>query len=133
MAKKVLLDQDIESGRRLLRKLKNNGVPVSACFWYLDPDQERYSLWVATPIYDEVGPRAAYETIGLAMSAIKPSERVFTDAVKAVSQNNPLVAGLRQITGLTESWLYTTPLPKAYFNEGFIYFVDEALPMKRGA
>lgn len=136
MATPVLLDSDIEKGRALIERLKGSKFPVSAAFWHLDPDDERYSLFLATPIVDEVGPLSAYGFVTVAERGTPPRERVFPDAVKVVSQDDPLTKGLRSLFSgreISETWLYSTPLPSAYFNEGYIYFVLSPLQFKKGA
>jgi hypothetical protein len=135
MASEALLERDIVNGRILIAKLKaqlgERG--PSAALWYIDPDEERYSLLLASPVYDEFGPIAAYKTIELAMNDIEPSERLSRGAIKAVSQNDPIMKGLRSKPDVNESWIHSTLLPGVYLHAGYVYFVDKARRIKRNA
>jgi hypothetical protein len=55
MYKTVLVREMIEDGSRLLQKLDERGIPVSAAAWFDDPDQSAWKLvivprWLAIQV-----------------------------------------------------------------------------------
>ena len=63
MATTVLVDDDIEKGRDLLKALDLEGVRVSSAFWLRDPDAGGFRLVFAVPKAESEGPKAAYRQI----------------------------------------------------------------------
>lgn len=135
MATPVLLDSDIKKGKELVDWLEKSNFDVEAAFWHHDPDEDRYSLWIATPWVDEFGPLQAYGHVRAIMSGLAPSERVASDAIRLVGVTDVLVRGLRGFVSdestFHDTWLYSTPLAGAYFNEGYLYFVGRIKPKKK--
>jgi hypothetical protein len=70
MYKTVLVRQMIEDGARLLRKLDERGIPVSAAAWFDDPDQSAWKLVVVTSVASNPGPLEAYMQIQFAMNGL---------------------------------------------------------------
>jgi hypothetical protein len=73
MYKTVLVRQMIEDGERLLRRLDERGIPVSAAAWFDDPDQSAWKLVIVTSVASNPGPLEAYMQIQFAMSGLNLS------------------------------------------------------------
>lgn len=63
MATTVLVEADIEKGRKVLEALDQEGVNVASAFWLRDPEAEEFRLVLALPRAEEEGPRAAYRLV----------------------------------------------------------------------
>jgi hypothetical protein len=63
MATPVLVDRDLEIGRRVLAALTRAGVSVSVAFWAYVPQIEEWQLFIATPLIDSEGYHAAYDRV----------------------------------------------------------------------
>lgn len=63
MATAALVDRDIEIGRRILVALSKAGVAVSVAFWAYVPQVNEWQLFIATPLVDAKGNRAAYDQV----------------------------------------------------------------------
>jgi hypothetical protein len=63
MATAVLVDRDLEIGRRILAALAMAGIPVSVAFWAHVLQIGEWQLFIATPLVDTKGHKAAYDQI----------------------------------------------------------------------
>lgn len=54
MAQDILVDADLKAGRALVEALDRTGFPVSAAFWYFEPQREIWRLVLATPRYENL-------------------------------------------------------------------------------
>ena len=109
MLAKILVENDIEFGARLVEKLESHRFPLTAAFWlYLD-DIDEWRLFIVSPLVSERGPRLAHTQVtqslyDLAYDAKKPMhapmERIFLVSpndsrykqVKAVYGEKPILS-----------------------------------------
>ena len=63
MAQSTLVNVYLEDGRRIANALKESDLPIAAVYWSFFGLYERWEFHIATPLYDELGPKAAYEAI----------------------------------------------------------------------
>jgi hypothetical protein len=49
MGEEVLVSEDIAAGRNVIEALDKAKFPVDAAFWLYESNQERWTLWIATP------------------------------------------------------------------------------------
>jgi hypothetical protein len=63
MATAVLVDRDLEMGRRILAALAQAGIAVNVAFWAYVPQISEWQLFIATPLVDSKGQRSAYEQV----------------------------------------------------------------------
>lgn len=64
MATAALVDsRDIEIGERIIRSLARAGIGVNVAFWAHTPEISEWQLFIATPLVNSKGERAAYEEV----------------------------------------------------------------------
>jgi hypothetical protein len=63
MATAVLVDRDLDIGRRVLAALTRAHIPVSVAFWAYVPQISEWQLFTATPLVDSKSHRSAYEQV----------------------------------------------------------------------
>src|SRR5438067_2106497 len=65
MDQKVLVNELIEDGEKLLKRLAEEGIPITASGWVKEADAGRWFLYIATPLVGEGGEgiRAAYRRV----------------------------------------------------------------------
>jgi len=63
MATTVLVDRDLDIGRRILGVLSQAGISVTVAFWAHIPQISEWQLFIATPLVDSKGPKLAYEQV----------------------------------------------------------------------
>lgn len=61
MATTTLVDLDI--GRKIIVALAQGNIPISVAFWAYVPQIDEWQFFIATPLVDSKGPKAAYEQV----------------------------------------------------------------------
>ena len=108
MYKKVLVEQQIRDGARLIEELDRRGFEVSSAFWHDVPDSPHWTLVIAAKIVDRVGPRAAYgllnrvrherrllDTIDDSFSLWSPTSAQFMGILESVATRGLIATGYR--------------------------------------
>jgi hypothetical protein len=62
MYKTLLVNELIEEGLTLIKKLEEERFPIKAAFWF-QIDETEWRLIIASPVVDREGPRGAYEKL----------------------------------------------------------------------
>jgi hypothetical protein len=96
MATAMLVNNDIEIGRRIVAALTRASIPVKVYLWAFVPQLEEWQFMVATPLVDTKGPLAAYAEVNKALR----KERVFDDVplrrIFLKSPNDPALKSLEK-------------------------------------
>jgi hypothetical protein len=66
----ALVESQIDNGRRLLDRLREEGVAVRAACWVKPFDEDRWTLYIATPSVDEKGKLEAYRQLTPALRSL---------------------------------------------------------------
>ena|SRR5438093_1224754 len=122
MASTVLVSEDLEKGRDVVRALDKEGVSVSSAFWLRDPDAETFRLVLALPKAKEEGPKAAYQVVREALErqridfriwhidVVSPDDETTTLVRRMVTTPSDAIAGLR----FTHNVINNTLIEDAY-------------------
>ena len=98
MYKTVLVEQQIDDGRKLLEQLDAQRFPVSGALWYYLPERETWSLVIVSPIADTKGPNYGYTRIQKALgNAETPS--LALDDITLVGMQDPEFTELKTAVG----------------------------------
>lgn len=89
----TLVENQIDDGRRLLDRLDWAGVPVVASGWAKVTDDDRWSLYIATPLVDEKGLVAAYREVYRVLRSLG-GVWVSDSEVKLVGERHPVAVDL---------------------------------------
>lgn len=102
MYKTMLVEQQIEDGRKLLEQLDAEPFPrrfpVSAALWYYWPEAERWRLVIVSPVADRKGPNYGYTRIQEALSKVKTSS-LSLDDITLVGMRDPEFIELKIAVG----------------------------------
>lgn len=80
MAQNTLVNVYLEDGWRIAKAMKESGLRITAVYWSFFGLYERWEFHIATPLYDELGPKAAYEQVRLVFNDIEDLDTLsFTD------------------------------------------------------
>jgi hypothetical protein len=63
MAAVTLVENQIDAGRALLGRLKNLNFPIAAACWAKSTEEDRWTLYIASPRVDEKGRSEAYREV----------------------------------------------------------------------
>lgn len=92
MATTVLVSEDIEKGREIVKALDQEGVKVASAFWLRDPEAEEFRLVLALPRAKEEGPKAAYKLVREALERQKCDFRIWhIDVVSTTDETATLL------------------------------------------
>jgi len=94
MAPKLLVEPDIEFGKRLLEDLDRRDVRIDAALWVYDPDSEKYRLVISSEDVDTRGARPIYAEIQKVMEAYPEDERRRFWDIAVTSPSTSVVAAL---------------------------------------
>src|SRR5262245_44344135 len=98
----TLVDEQIDSGQRLIDQLAEMGFIVRAACWVKPVEEDRWTLYIASPAVDEEGSLAAYRQV---LDVLRSLLDVSLDSsnLKLVGENSPvgkeLVALQRRFPG----------------------------------
>lgn len=90
MGKAALVEPDIESGAALVKALDDANIDVVSAFWLLSSDGGGWSLYVASPLVDRLGPHAVYSKIRSVMQKSQLAA-IRIDDISAVSPKDRIV------------------------------------------
>lgn len=92
----TLVENQIEDGQKLLDRLSESDFSVRAACWVKPIDEDRWSLYIATPVVDEKGAAQAYREVYRVLRSI---ENVWiTDSdIKLIGETHPITNGLLDI------------------------------------
>jgi hypothetical protein len=85
----TLVMEQIDDGERLLSRLSSEGIPVRAACWVKPTEEERWSLYIVTPIVDAKGPTGAYRDVYRVLRSLGGVWVTDSD-IKLVGENNPV-------------------------------------------
>jgi hypothetical protein len=104
MVANTLSKDAIEAGLKLLRKLDDAGLQITAVFWYFLPDSEVWRLILA-PAVDVDGPKQVYAKIQGIIGKPDRKSVIALGDISVVDSKDPLVRLLRTAihTGATIS------------------------------
>ncbi len=95
MVTRILVEEDIQGGRRLLEELDRQEINVSAALWFYVADDEQWCLLLASNIVDSEGPLAAYERIQETLTKLGEDFRPSFGDISVVSPSDGRIQSLR--------------------------------------
>ena len=63
MVSTTLVDTQIEDGEKILRQLDADRFDVDSALWFFDTQKEKWTLFIATPLVNSIGPKESYSKI----------------------------------------------------------------------
>jgi hypothetical protein len=131
MATAALVDKDLDIGREILRALAGR-IEVTVAFWAYVPQSSEWQLFIATPLVDSKGPKAAYEEVldtlhDAKMDPYLPWRKLFLRSPKdPVLKNLEKQRGLRGSIDVMESENIPRGAASAYYVT-YVPYADETL------
>ena len=108
MVKTTLVGADIEHGGELLSRIEERdktsrqGFRIQAAFWLRENESLAWTLVIASPLIDEIGPLRAYRAVQTVVRPMKLEDFTLED-VSVVSPGDPLVRAIRKVRFLPGS------------------------------
>jgi len=124
----TLVDEQIRDGEKLLDRLAQEGLPVRAAGWVKPMDEDRWSLYLVTPLVDEQGPIGAYREVYRVLRSLEDvrvkdydvklvgeGQRIASDLLEAQPRypaRGPQLSRLTSVGGMPVEGVYVYPLAK---------------------
>jgi hypothetical protein len=89
----TLVGNQIDDGQKLLDRLDRDGVNVLAACWAKPADEDRWSLYIATPVVDEKGAIEAYREVYRVLRAMR-SFWITDSDIKLIGEKHPVTKDL---------------------------------------
>ena len=92
-----MVSEQTESGERLAKALADNGFDVRTMFWLKPTDEEKWFLYLVSPMVDEKGSAAAYR---LVLSILRQMPDLWIDPleIRVVGLNDSLAEAAFAVT-----------------------------------
>ncbi|NER38126.1 MAG: hypothetical protein F6J93_29900 [Oscillatoria sp. SIO1A7] len=97
MGPAILVSQEIEEGRRFIDALNAGGISGDSALWIYSSEKEAWQLMLTSTLYDSQGPLKAYGEILSVFRQVKPELKIDRTALVAVSPQNEIIKGLREV------------------------------------
>ena len=95
MDKTVLVEKNIDEGKRLIIGLDNTGFQVDAAMWFYLSDPAEWRLFLASPFVDKEGPKKAYSFIQSVLERLSPPSEISLKDISVLSPSHHLIHLLR--------------------------------------
>jgi hypothetical protein len=80
-----LVNEQIEDGRKVIQRLTENGIPITAAGWVKESDRWRWLLYLVTPLVGEDGDtKSAYRRIHTVLRALPQPPEIDPFQIKAI-------------------------------------------------
>lgn len=113
MYQAILVEQDIEIGRRILAALDGAKIPVTGSLWLYVPQLGEWHLMIGTPAVDRKGPRGAFMQIWNILAREELLQLAPLRRISLVKSDDPLISALRN--AYRRPYPSEFPLTSAYF------------------
>ncbi len=91
-----LVENQIDEGQWLLDQLEKGGIVVRAACWLKPVAEDRWSLYIATPIVDDMGPLGAYRQVTPALRSLGYDWITGSD-IMLVGEEHPIIGDAFEI------------------------------------
>jgi len=93
----ILVENDVDIGRRAIEALDDSKIHVSAGFWLRNGESNRWRLVIATHLFTSKGPKKAYKAVQTALRRHKLSEDIPLWRISLIGPEHPLVKALSSV------------------------------------
>ncbi len=125
----TLVDKQITDAESWLAQLKREEFPVRAAFWAKRIDEERWSLYFATPAREKLGTLDVYSHVLKALRELGEVSFRGSDVVKLVSDKHPIAKGVldfvKRFPDMTRTRLSQSVFGDQHFEGAYIYSLGE--------
>jgi len=130
MATELLVENQIDDGKRIVDQLISDGFEVTAAFWVKTAEEGLWHLYIASPLVKAEKPGEAYPALYASLSKI-PGLWAQLAGIKLVKSTNPVARGAKEILdrypariptryrrpqlgglAIEEAYIYPSPAPK---------------------
>jgi hypothetical protein len=129
----TLVENQIDDGQRLLDRLAAEGFVTRAACWVKPADEDRWSLYIVSPVVDEKGATAAYRQVYRVLRSLEGAWVTDSD-IKLIGENHPVARDvldiLRRFPDRTPTRSRRPLLGGMPVEETYLYPADKKTPVE---
>lgn len=95
MDKTVLVEKQIEEGKRLIEELDKTKFTVQAALWFYMADSDEWRLLIASPYVEKKGPKKSYNFIQTVLAKLSMPPEVSLRNISAIPPSHNLIRLIR--------------------------------------
>jgi len=121
----MLVESDIEEGKRLLLALDAASLKVSVALWFYFAEDEEWRFVVVAPLIDQKGPKESYAFIQKTLERLAPPSIISLKQISILSSSNNLIKTLRSAvhtgTGVVGIRFSRNMINNTFIEDAYIY------------
>ena len=91
MDKEILVDRDIEDGKKLIESLDRSLFQLKSALWFYFTESEEWRLLLASPLIDVAGPRSCYNIIQSVIADMPQDFGISLERISVISPRDRLI------------------------------------------
>ena len=124
----VLVEKNIEEGKRLIEALDKTDFQVQAALWFYSPDSEEWQLLIASPFVEKEDLEKAYSFIRSVLNQLSPPSEIPLIAISVVSPNHRVIRALSTAIhtgpGISGIRFTRNVISNTFIDDAYIYRVN---------
>src|SRR5262245_2433826 len=98
MDQSTLVETQVDDGKKLLDRLVEEGIPVTAAAWLKEKDGGYWFFYIASPLVNaRRGPLAAYRRVDEVMSRLPEPPWIGPSQIKLVEPSSPVSKAIQDV------------------------------------
>ena len=124
-----MVKEDVSDGYRLIEALEKKDFQVTAALWLYEEEKRLWRLIIASPYYDEKGPREAYLFIANIIEDLSLAPELDLFNITVVSKNDRRILNLNNAIKVKDN-PSGVRFSRSYIDDAYI---DDALIYRSGS
>lgn len=116
----VLVDEKIESGKRIIEALRRQRFSISSAFWCRMPESGYWRLVIASPMVDRIGPLAGYRSLNEILRNLGIWKE-FSGIVSLLSPKDPTFINLLEYSQSPGQFQVPATQTHNVFQDAYVY------------
>lgn len=125
MDKPILVEENIEAGKRLLEALDSKHFRVSAALWFYLTEEEDWRFIIASPVVEEKDLKKSYALVQTTLQHLSPPSGILLKHISIVSPKHELIkllrVGIRTGPGISGIRFARNTVNNVFIEDAYIY------------
>jgi hypothetical protein len=125
VAKTLLVEKEIEVGKKLIEELDKTNFSVRAALWFYLADSDEWRLLIASPYVEKEGPKKSYNFIQSVLAKLSTPSEVSLRNISAVPPSYDLIKLIRRAIrvgpGISGIWFTGNVINNVLIDDAYIY------------
>ena len=125
MDKEILVNSDIQAGKKLVEMLDRSKFLLEGALWFYFSETAEWRLLLVSKLVDTIGPKRAYNIVWDALNELRPEIGFSLERVSVLSPKNKIIQLLRKAIrapkGISEIRFSKNTISGIFIEDAFIY------------